>query len=139
MIPTEPTDSAEEPLNRSRPDFEIEDITVGAYAHGFGRSDGRTFAFRVRKRLLYVEIYREYCEQSVPGHADVIATAERSVTDIDLTDERSIAAVVRDAVLSTESDPSQPGDDGVRDGAVQRPRTLRSVLSRLRSIIETVR
>lgn len=140
MIPTEPTDSGAQPPEPARPGFEIEDLTVGAHAHGFGRSDGRTFAFRVRKSMLFVEVYGEYCEHSVPTPSDVVATAERSVTDIDLTDERSIAGVVRDAVLSTEADWSQPGPgDGVREGDGRSLPTVRAVLNRLGSIIDSVR
>ncbi len=62
------------------------------------------------------------------------------MTDIDLTDERSIAGVVRDAVLSTEADWSQPGPgDGVRDGDGRSLPTVRAVLNRLGSIIDSVR
>ncbi|KJF23027.1 hypothetical protein CJ178_06300 [Rhodococcus sp. ACPA4] len=133
MIPVEPTESAAERPGGSFGDFEIEDISVGPYAHGFGRSEGRTFAFRVRKSVLYVEVYRDYCERTVPSSDDVIATANRSVTDIDLTDERSISAVVRDAVHSAESDSSHSPTRG--SGVT----TLRGVLDRLGSIIDSVR
>ena len=36
----------------------------------------------------------------VPQAEDVVATAVRSLVDIDLTDERSLAAAVRDAVAA---------------------------------------
>lgn len=63
----------------------------------------------------------------------MIATANRSVTDVDLTDERSISAVVRDAVHSAESDSSHSPARG--PGVT----TLRGVLDRLGSIIDSVR
>ena len=132
VIPVEPSGSGEDCGDYARGNFEIEDVSVGAHAHGFGRSAGKTFAFRVRKSILYVEVYRDYCERSVPSPDDVIATAERSVRDIDLTDVRSISAVVRDAVASAEADSSQPwGSEGVT--------TLRAVLDRLGAIIDSVR
>lgn len=142
MLPTEPVppiDTAEESAVPRSPSFRIEDLTTGAHSHGFGEAYGRTFAFRVRKSLLYVEIYREYCERSVPTPADVLATAQRSVTEIDLTDERSVAAVVRDAVLSTEVEASGADRDGARLDDDQHVTTVRAALNRLSSIIDSVR
>lgn len=45
MIPVEPTESAAERPGGSFGDFEIEDISVGPYAHGFGRSEGELSHF----------------------------------------------------------------------------------------------
>ncbi|WP_442971872.1 hypothetical protein [Rhodococcus sp. WMMA185] len=79
--------------------FTVEDISVGAYAHGFGTTaEGNSYAFRVRKRTMHVEIYRVDAENDVPSPDDIVASARRSVREIDLTDERSVIAVVRDAV-----------------------------------------
>lgn len=133
MIPVEPTESAFDPTCGSRDDFEIEDISAGPYAHGFGSSEGRSFAFRVRKSVLYVEVYRDNCESVVPTREDVIGTAERSVTDIDLADDRSISAVVRGAVRAVESNASHAAFTVVR--AV----TVRRIVERLRSIIDSAR
>lgn len=133
MIPVEPTQSASDRTRGPHDDFEIEDISSGPHAHGFGSSEGKSFAFRVRKSVLYVEIYRDYCESGVPTPEDVIGTAERSVTEIDLADVRSIAAVVRDAVRSTESNSSH------LESSDQRGLTVRRVLERLASIIDSTR
>jgi hypothetical protein len=38
----------------------------------------------------------------VPQAEDVVATASRKLTDIDLSDERSVAAAVRDAVADAQ-------------------------------------
>jgi hypothetical protein len=65
--------------------FAIEDITTGLHASGFGQvGDGRPFSFHVEKQVLVVEIYRPR---------------------IDLTDERSVAAAVRDAVADAQPVP----------------------------------
>ncbi|MEV0946784.1 hypothetical protein [Rhodococcus sp. NPDC049939] len=104
------------------PTFTVEDISVGAYAHGFGTTaDGNSYAFRVRKSTMHVEIYRVNAETEVPTPDDVVASAQRSVREIDLTDERSVIAVVRDAVTHPDS-----SVDGQEDGT-----TVRAVLSRL--------
>lgn len=83
-------------------EFLIEDISVGPYAHGFGVAvDGRPFAFNVVRALLKVELYREDLPADVvPDRADIVATATAPVTDIDLDDERSIVALVRDMIPS---------------------------------------
>ena len=82
------------------PEFVIEDVTAGAYAHGFGvAADGRPFAFHVVGSMLYLELYRENLPVNVvPDQADMVATAQARVTDIDLDDERSIVAMVRDMI-----------------------------------------
>lgn len=107
--------------------FVLEDLTVGAYAHGFGRNpDGEVFAFRVRRSTLRVEVYRHDLETDVPDSSDVVATAEFAVTDVDLTDERSVAAVVRDAVATAER--TEPAGSGGL--------TVRAILSRLSAVID---
>ncbi|MBB3039827.1 hypothetical protein [Hoyosella altamirensis] len=91
------------------PVFVIDDLSIGPYAHGFGQTrDGRTFAFQVRdstlhRRTLHVEVYRADLETTVPDSSDIEAFVDRSVVDVDLCDERSISAAVRDAVAEAES------------------------------------
>src|SRR5690349_5170188 len=83
--------------------FAIEDITTGLHASGFGQvGDGRSFSFHVEKQVLAVEIYRPRISGPVPQAEDVVAVASRKLTDIDLTDERSVAAAVRDAVAAAQ-------------------------------------
>ena len=83
--------------------FAIEDITTGVHASGFGQvGDGRSFSFHIEKQLLVVEVYRPRVTGPVPQAEDVVATASRKLTDIDLTDERSVAAAVRDAVAAAQ-------------------------------------
>ncbi|ORV12625.1 hypothetical protein [Mycobacterium celatum] len=89
-------------------DFVIEDMWTGvfparAFASGFGHvGDGRSFAFRIERRWLLVEVYRPRLSGPVPQPEDVIARSRRSVVDIDITDERSLAAAVRDSVAVAE-------------------------------------
>ena len=84
-------------------EFAIEDITTGVHASGFGQvGDGRSFSFHIEKQLLVVEVYRPRITGPVPQAEDVVATASRKLTDIDLTDERSVAAAVRDAVTDAQ-------------------------------------
>lgn len=109
--------------------FAIEQVTTGAQASGFGTTeDNRPFAFRVHKSTLYLEIYRRNLPTPVPDKSDVTAVSEQSVTEIDLTDERSIVAAVRDAV-------THAGDlsTGTRDSS-----TVRSFLGRVGSVIESI-
>jgi len=54
---------------------------------------------------LVIEIYRPRLAGPVPQEEDVVAVASRKLTDIDLTDERSIAAAVRDAVATAQPVP----------------------------------
>ncbi|MBV8929992.1 MAG: hypothetical protein JO152_12790 [Mycobacteriaceae bacterium] len=86
--------------------FSVELISMGVHASGFGEvGDGRTFAFRTQRPLLVVEVYRPRLRGDVPQAEDVVARATRTLTDIDLTDERSIAAAVRDAVAAAQPVP----------------------------------
>ena len=48
-------------------------------------------------------MYRPRLSGPVPQREDVVATARRSVVDVDITDERSLAAAVRDAVANIEA------------------------------------
>ena len=83
--------------------FAIEDITTGVHASGFGQvGDGRSFSFHIEKQMLVVEVYRPRVTGPVPQAEDVVAVASRKLTDIDLTDERSVAAAVRDAVAAAQ-------------------------------------
>ena len=83
--------------------FAIEDITTGLHASGFGRvGDGRSFSFHTEKQMLVVEIYRPRISGPVPQAEDIVAAASRKLTDIDLTDERSVVAAVRDAVAAAQ-------------------------------------
>ncbi|GAA2563892.1 hypothetical protein [Mycolicibacterium diernhoferi] len=85
-------------------DFTIEDISTGVHASGFGSlGDGRSFSFHVEDRqFLVIEVYRPRLSGPVPQDEDIVATATRRLTDIDVTDERSVAAAVRDAVAGAE-------------------------------------
>ena len=60
------------------------------------------FSFHVEKQVLIVEIYRPRISGPVPQAEDVVAVASRKLTDIDLTDERSVSAAVRDAVAAAQ-------------------------------------
>ena len=72
-------------------------------ASGFGQvGDGRSFAFCIEGQWLIVEIYRPRLSGTVPQPEDVVATLRRSVVDVDVTVERSLAAAVRDAVALAE-------------------------------------
>ncbi|HEU0190850.1 MAG TPA: hypothetical protein VFR17_06205 [Mycobacterium sp.] len=82
-------------------EFIIEDISAGVFASGFGHArDGRSFAFHVERQQLVVEVYRPRLAGPVPQSEDVVATSSRSLVNIDVTDERSLAAAVRDAVAA---------------------------------------
>jgi hypothetical protein len=83
--------------------FCVEDVTTGIYPNGFGRmGDGRSFAFYTERQELVVEIYRPRLSDPVPHDEDVVAIARRSVKGIDVTDERSVIAAVRDAVANAQ-------------------------------------
>jgi len=90
-------------------EFAIEDMWVGVFsakilASGFGQvGDGRSFAFSIEGQTLLVEIYRPRLNGPVPQPEDVVATAQRNVVDVDITDERSLGAAVRDAVAVAEA------------------------------------
>ncbi|MBS9533008.1 hypothetical protein KIH27_05325 [Mycobacterium sp. M1] len=80
-------------------EFVIEEIWTGIFGSGFGQADGgRSFSFRIEHQQLLVELYRPRLDGPVPQAEDVVATASRNLIDIDLTDERSLAAAVRDVV-----------------------------------------
>ena len=84
-------------------EFFVEDVTPGVHANGFGRlGDGRSFAFHTQRNQLVVEVYRPRFAGPVPRREDVVAVATRPLTDIDLTDKRSLIAAVRDAVAHAE-------------------------------------
>jgi hypothetical protein len=86
-------------------EFAIEDITTGVHASGFGQvGDGRTFSFHIEieRQTLVVEVYRPRITGPVPQAEDVVAVASRKLTDIDLDDERSVSAAVRDAVAAAQ-------------------------------------
>ncbi len=75
----------------------MEDISTGVHASGFGQvGDGRSFSFHIERQQLMIEIYRPRLSGPVPVEDDVVAVATRKLTDIDLTDERSLSATVRD-------------------------------------------
>src|SRR3954447_14083275 len=83
--------------------FAIEDINTGVHASGFGQvGDGRSFSFRIEKQMLVVEVYRPRLSGPVPLDEDVVAAASRKLTDIDLGDERSVSAAVRDTVAAAQ-------------------------------------
>lgn len=106
--------------------FSADEVTTGPYAHGFGRTgDGRSFAFRTVKATLQLEVYRPDLDTEVPGPEDVVAVAEASVSDIDLDDERSVVALVRDLLPAAAA---PPGGRNVP--------TVRAWLARLGSVIE---
>ena len=89
--------------------FAIEDMWLGVFsakilASGFGQvGDGRSFAFCIAGQKLLVEVYRPRLKGPVPQPEDVVATAQRKVVDVDITDERSLNAVVRDAVALADA------------------------------------
>lgn len=84
-------------------EFAIEDISTGVHASGFGQvGDGRTFSFHIEHQQLMVEVYRPRLSGPVPAEEDVVAVAVRKLTEIDLTDERSLSATVRDAVADAQ-------------------------------------
>jgi hypothetical protein len=84
-------------------EFAIEDITTGLHASGFGQvGDGRSFSFHLEKQVLVVEVYRPRITGPVPQAEDVVAAANRRLTDVDLFDERSVSAAVRDAVAAAQ-------------------------------------
>lgn len=82
-----------------RAEFVVEDITTGVFANGFGHlGDGRTFAFHLHRGKLEVEIYRARLAGPVPMPEDVVAVSVRNLIGVDICDERSLSAAVRDAV-----------------------------------------
>jgi hypothetical protein len=79
--------------------FAVEDMSSGIFASGYGQvGDGRSFSFHIEHGSLVVEVYRPRLAGLVPQAEEVVARAVRSVVEIDLTDERSLTAAVRDTV-----------------------------------------
>ena len=79
--------------------FAVEDMLTGIFASGYGQvGDGRSFSFHIEHRSLVVEVYRPRLAGPVPQAEEVVARAVRSLVEIDLTDQRSLTAAVRDAV-----------------------------------------
>lgn len=86
--------------------FGVEVLATGLHASGYGRvGDGRTFAFHVDRRQLTVEVYRPRLRGPVPQEEDVVAAATRSLAHVDVADERSLTAAVRDAVNDAQPVP----------------------------------
>lgn len=86
--------------------FEVEDMSTGMHASGFGRvGDGRSFSFHVDKQVLTVEIYRPRLAGPVPQAEEVVAVASRSTAHVDVADERSLTAAIRDAVADAQPVP----------------------------------
>jgi hypothetical protein len=84
-------------------EFVVEDVYTGAFASGFGQADdGRSFSFHTEKNLLVVELYRPRLAGPVPHADDVVAVATRRLGNLDLTDERSVVAAVRDLVAQAQ-------------------------------------
>ncbi|OBB95211.1 hypothetical protein [Mycobacterium sp. 852002-40037_SCH5390672] len=80
-------------------EFAVEDMSTGIAASGYGQvGDGRSFSFHIENRSLVVEVYRPRLAGPVPQADEVVATAVRDVVNIDLTDERSLRAAVRDSI-----------------------------------------
>ncbi|KAA0092342.1 hypothetical protein CIW49_29295 [Mycolicibacterium sp. P1-18] len=92
--------------DQSGSDFGVEVVSTGLHASGFGRvGDGRSFAFHVDHRRLTVEVYRPRLRGPVPQEEDVVAAASRSLEHVDVDDERSLVAAVRDAVNDAQPVP----------------------------------
>jgi len=85
------------------PLFRVDDITVGPYAHGYGATeDGKVFSFRVVGAVMTLRVYRTDLDPAaVPVRKDVDAVATARVSEVDLADERSIIAMVRDMTMNS--------------------------------------
>ncbi|RRQ28931.1 hypothetical protein DK926_05485 [Rhodococcus sp. Eu-32] len=102
-------------------------MTTGSHANGFGRTDdGRPFAFRVHRGTLYLAVYRATMSSAVPDESDVSAVAEQSMTEVDIADERSVIAAVRDAVNH-----ATPVDSSTSESS-----PMRSLLGRMSTLID---
>ena len=109
--------------------FAVEDLTCGPQAHGFGSTgDGRTFAFQVKRAGLRLEVYRAGLRSAVPGPEDVASVSELSVKDVDLEDERSVVALVRDALDEALKNERRP----------EQTTTIHAFLTRIGSIIDGI-
>ncbi|TCJ96767.1 hypothetical protein [Nocardia alba] len=114
--------------DRTTAGFGIDDITVGPFAHGFGTTDdGHPFTFGTHRATLTVQIYRADLGDAVPGSDDVVARARAQVTDIDLGDERSVRAFVRDLL---------PAAIPVQAPATSDISTVRALLGRISAVID---
>ena len=90
----------------SASEFSVEVVSTGMHASGFGRvGDGRSFSFHVDRRQLTVEVYRPRLTGPVPQAEDVVAASSRSLAHVDVADERSLTAAVRDAVNDAQPVP----------------------------------
>ena len=90
----------------SESEFSVEVVSTGMHASGFGRvGDGRSFSFHVDRRQLNVEVYRPRLTGPIPQDEDVVAAASRSLAHVDVADERSLTAAVRDAVNDAQPVP----------------------------------
>lgn len=82
-------------------EFAVEDISTGMFACGFGHlGDGRSFSFHIHRGQLVMEIYHPRLAGPVPHAEDVVATATRSIVGVDVDDERSLIAALRDMVAT---------------------------------------
>jgi hypothetical protein len=87
-------------------EFDVEVVSTGRYASGFGSvGDGRSYSFHVDRQTLFVEVYRPRLAGPVPQAEDVVAAANRSLAHVDVDDERSLVAAVRDAVNDAQPVP----------------------------------
>ncbi|MFC3965429.1 hypothetical protein [Nocardia jiangsuensis] len=126
MTTTRPRETRLQPDRSSG--FTVDDLTVGPFAHGFGTTaDGHPFAFRTVRSTLFVEIYRHTPDLAVPGPEDVVAAADTPVTDIDLDDERSVTALVRDLLPRAVPAPGTSAGE---------PTIVRALLGRLGAVID---
>ena len=92
--------------DQSGSEFSVEVVSTGLHASGFGPvGDGRSFSFHVDRRRLTVEVYRPRLRGLVPQEEDVVAAASRSLEHVDVDDERSLTAAVRDAVNDAQPVP----------------------------------
>lgn len=84
---------------RSGHEVVVEDVWPGVFTSGFGHlGDGRSFVFCSGRWVLVVGLYRTGVVGAVPHAEDVVAVGRRRLTGINLADEHSIIAAVRDAV-----------------------------------------
>ena len=98
--------SADDPSGNG---FGVEVVSTGLHASGLGHvGDGRSFSFHVDRRHLTVEVYRPRLRGPVPVEEDVVAAATRSLEHVDVGDERSLTAAVRDAVNDAQPVPRPP-------------------------------
>ena len=86
--------------------FALEDISTGLHASGFGQlGDGRSFSFHVEHQQLIVEIYRPRLAGRFRRPRTWWPPRRARPVDIDLFDERSLIAAVRDAVANAQPVP----------------------------------